>query len=138
VQLFVFDQLFNRAHQDRKTTAGAIRLQEEDLVLHHGISEKIVIFEFHTAFLWPARTLGRTPEPTSNRLFPALLFASIALTQHNCQKCIGETRFSLQFLKQLGRFVPLWVRESLSTFGCLDTFAPFDTFRAELTEKLIV
>jgi hypothetical protein len=73
VQLFVFDQLFDRAHEDRKTTAAAIRLQEEDLVLHHGISDKIVIFEFHTAFLWPAKTLGGAPEPTSDRLFPAFL-----------------------------------------------------------------
>jgi hypothetical protein len=85
VQLFVFDQLFNRAGQDRKTTAGATRLQKEDSVLHHGISDEVVIFEFHTAFLLPARTLGGAPEPTSDRLFPALLFASIVLTQHNCQ-----------------------------------------------------
>ena len=124
MQLFVFDQLFNRAHQDRKTTAGAIRLQEEDLVLHHGISEKIVIFEFHTAFLWPARTLGRTPEPTSNRLFPALLFASIALTQHNCQNTVGEFRFLLRLLKQLGSFVPVWVRESCIDFRLSRHFRP--------------
>jgi hypothetical protein len=62
VQLFVFDQFFNGAHQDRKTTGGALRLQEKDLTLHHGIPSKVVLSKFHKKIPL-ARELGAA-EPT--------------------------------------------------------------------------
>jgi hypothetical protein len=52
VQLFVFDQFFNGACQDRKTALDTFRFQEEDLILYHRIPRKVVLFvEFHAAFL---------------------------------------------------------------------------------------
>ena len=63
VQLFVFDQFLNRAHQDRKTTGAALRLQEEDLTLHYGVPSKVVLLKFHMTFPL-ARALGGAAEPT--------------------------------------------------------------------------
>jgi hypothetical protein len=139
VQLLVFDQLFNRAHEDRKTTAGAIRLQEEDLVLHHGVSDKIEICEFHTAFLGPARKLGGAPEPTSDRLFPHFLLASIALTQLSCQQYSWRDSSSSAPSQAIRSFLPFSLLASrISTVSCLAAFAPFDTFRPKVAGKLLL
>jgi hypothetical protein len=41
--IFVFDQLFNCAGQDRKTAETAFRFEEEDLVLDDWIPNKVVL-----------------------------------------------------------------------------------------------
>jgi hypothetical protein len=62
VQLFVFDQFFNGASQNRKTTETTFRFQEEDLILHDRVPNEVELFKSH-AFLSPDQLYEAEAQP---------------------------------------------------------------------------
>jgi hypothetical protein len=47
VKFFLFARFFNRRRQNQKTTRSTFRLQEENLILHNGTADKVVLSNFH-------------------------------------------------------------------------------------------
>jgi hypothetical protein len=100
-------------------------LQEEDLILHHGIPSKVVLFKFHRTFLWPARWVAQRSRPESNQ---RNTFAKPA---------VAAIRFPLHFSQAISFLLPFVLGAfTLSRIGFLDTFDPFDSSRAAVPGKL--